>query len=90
MLPELGRGLHQQLNAVKAPSGGGIVQCEGAIIAPLQRGHLRLPQQPAQYVQTAVSAAKQNVIIIKVGRYYWCFSQVKNKAKVRPQYQFAN
>ena len=63
MLPEFGRGLHQQLNAVEAPSGCGVVQSEGAIVASLQRGHLRLPQQPAQHVQTAVSAVKQKEII---------------------------
>ena len=64
MLPELGRGLHQQLNAVEAPSGGGVVQSEGAIVAPLQRGHLRLPKQPAQHVQTPVSAAQNRTKLI--------------------------
>jgi len=90
MLPKFGRGLHQQLNAVEAPSGGGVVQSEGAIVAPLQRGHLRLPQQPAQHVQTAVSAVKQKEIITKVGGDYWCFSQAQNEAKVRLQFQFTN
>jgi len=81
MLPEFGRGLHQQLNAVEAPSGSGVVQSEGAIVAPLQRGHLRLPQQPAQHVQAAVSAVKQEEIITEVGGDYWCFSRVQTRPK---------
>jgi len=90
MLPEFGRRLHQQLNAVEAPSGGGVVQSEGAIVAPLQRGHLRLPQQPAQHVQTAVSEAKQKEIITEEGGDYWWSSHVQNEAKVRIQFQFTN
>jgi len=90
MLPEFGRGLHQQLNAVEAPSGGGVVQSKGTIVAPLQRGHLRLPQQPAQHVQTAVSAVKHNEIITEAGGDYCCFSRVQNEAKVKLQFQFTN
>jgi hypothetical protein len=79
MLPEFGRGLHQQLNAVETPSGGGVVQSEGAIVAPLQCGHLRLPQQPTQHVQTSVSAVKQKEIVTEVEGEYWYFSRVRTK-----------
>jgi hypothetical protein len=81
MLPELARGLHQQLHAVEAPSGGCVVKRKGSIVTALKSGHLCLPQQPAQDVKAAVSAAKQEVSYCS-RKLLLLLSQAQNKAAV--------
>ena len=56
--PEAGVGLDEQLDAVEAAPGGGIVQGQGSVRIPVGGWHVFLQQQPAQHVYSFIPVIK--------------------------------
>lgn len=63
--PEIGRRLHQQLDALEASSGGGVVEGESSPLSAVYAWHPGVEEQPAQDVQAAVSATRAREVLLK-------------------------